>query len=79
VGAAAPAAPSENGPELDSQPKVRERMFAFSAVFWIENGRNQRVIRVDGKGLRVRDTLLLQTLMGRSAIGSRRRWFSGTR
>jgi uncharacterized protein YxjI len=61
---AAPAAPSAGGPELDNRLKVRERLFAFGDDFWIENGRNQRVFWVDGKALRVRDTLLFKTLDG---------------
>ena len=63
--AAAPAAaPSEGGPELDNRLKVRERLFAFGDDFWIENARNRRVYWVDGKALRVRDTLLFKSLDG---------------
>jgi uncharacterized protein YxjI len=61
---ASPAAPSEGGPELDNRLKVRERLFAFGDDFWIENARNRRVYWVDGKALRVRDTLLFKTLDG---------------
>jgi uncharacterized protein YxjI len=62
--AAAPAPSGAGGPELDNRLKVRERLFAFGDDFWIENGRNQRVYWVDGKALRVRDTLLFKTLGG---------------
>ena len=58
------APPSEGGPELDNRLKVRERLFAFGDDFWIENARNRRVFWVDGKALRVRDTLLFKTLDG---------------
>ena len=64
---AAPAAPPAAGASdsgLDNRLKVRERLFAFGDDFWIENGRNQRVFWVDGKALRVRDTLLFKTLDG---------------
>ncbi len=62
--AAPPAAPSAGGPELDNRLKVRERLFAFGDDFWIENARNRRVYLVDGKALRMRDTLLFKTLDG---------------
>jgi uncharacterized protein YxjI len=58
------AAPPAGGPELDNRLKVRERLFAFGDDFWIENGRNQRVYHVDGKALRVRDTLLFKDMQG---------------
>jgi uncharacterized protein YxjI len=61
---AASPAPAEGGLELDNRLKVRERLFAFGDDFWIENARNQRVFWVDGKALRVRDTLLFKTLDG---------------
>jgi uncharacterized protein YxjI len=64
--AAAPAqAPDAGGgPELDNRLKVRERLFAFGDDFWIENARGRRVYLVDGKALRVRDTLLFKDLQG---------------
>jgi len=61
---AAPAAPAGGGPELANRLKVRERLFAFGDDFWIENGRNDRVYLVDGKALRVRDTLLFKDMQG---------------
>jgi uncharacterized protein YxjI len=60
--ASAPAA--SGGPELDNRLKVRERLFAFGDDFWIENGRGQRAYLVDGKALRVRDTLLFKDMQG---------------
>jgi uncharacterized protein YxjI len=44
--------------------KVRERLFAFGDDFWIENARGQRVYLVDGKALRIRDTLLFKDMQG---------------
>jgi len=65
-GAPEPAsAPAQGGgPELDNRLKVRERLFAFGDDFWIENGRGQRAYLVDGKALRVRDTLLFKDMQG---------------
>ena len=64
-GEAAAAAPAAGGgPELANRLKVRERLFAFGDDFWIENGRNDRVYLVDGKALRLRDTLLFKDMQG---------------
>jgi hypothetical protein len=60
--AAQPA--TDGGPELDNRLKVRERLFAFGDDFWIENARSQRAYLVDGKALRVRDTLLFKDMQG---------------
>jgi uncharacterized protein YxjI len=65
--APAPAAPAAGGAEdsgLDNRLKVRERLFAFGDDFWIENGRGQRAYLVDGKALRIRDTLLFKDMQG---------------
>jgi uncharacterized protein YxjI len=65
--AAAPAAPAAAGtgePQLDNRLKVRERLFAFGDDFWIEDARNRRVYLVDGKALRLRDTLLFKDMQG---------------
>ena len=43
-----------------SHYQMREKMFAIGDDYWIENGVGQRVIKVDGKALRVRDTLVLE-------------------
>ena len=40
-------------------------MFAFGDDFWIETGRGQRAYLVDGKALRMRDTLLFKDSQGR--------------
>jgi uncharacterized protein YxjI len=44
---------------------VRERLFAFGDDFYVENARGERVFWVDGKALRVRDTLLFKDMQGR--------------
>jgi len=60
--AAAPAAAADT--DLDTRLKVRERLFAFGDDFWVEDGRNRRVYQVDGKALRMRDTLLFKDMQG---------------
>ncbi len=44
--------------------QMRQQMFAIGDDFWIENGVGQRAFHVDGKALRVRSTLILQTANG---------------
>ena len=61
---ASPAAGSAEDSGLDNRLKVRERLFAFGDDFWIENGRGQRVYLVDGKALRIRDTLSFKDMQG---------------
>ncbi len=40
--------------------KMRERMFSIGDDFWVEDGAGQRAFLVDGKALRVRETLELK-------------------
>ena len=40
--------------------RMREKMFAIGDDFWIENEEGQRAFKVDGKALRIRDTLVLE-------------------
>jgi uncharacterized protein YxjI len=44
--------------------KMREKLVSFGDDFWIENGQGQRVFKVDGKALRVRDTLVFRDRQG---------------
>jgi uncharacterized protein YxjI len=43
---------------------MRERMLSIGDDFWIEDGSGQRVFLVDGKALRVRETLELKDAQG---------------
>src|SRR5438270_8148423 len=45
--------------------QMREKLFAIGEDFWIENAAGDRVFKVDGKALRMRNTLILQDLSGR--------------
>jgi uncharacterized protein YxjI len=51
----------EPGP---SHYQMREKMFSIGDDYWIENGVGERVVKVDGKALRVRDTLVLEDTSG---------------
>jgi uncharacterized protein YxjI len=43
---------------------MREKLVSFGDDFWIENGMGAKVFRVDGKALRVRQTLLFEDAHG---------------
>jgi uncharacterized protein YxjI len=44
--------------------QMRQKMVSFGDDFWIQNGAGDRVFRVDGKALRMRDTLDLEDAHG---------------
>jgi uncharacterized protein YxjI len=44
---------------------MREKMVSIGDDFWIENNHGQKVFKVDGKALRVRDTLKFEDTHGR--------------
>ncbi len=45
--------------------QMTQRMLSIGDDFWIENERNERVFKVDGKALRVRQTLVFEDRTGR--------------
>ena len=40
--------------------QMREKMFAIGDDYWIETNRSERAFKVDGKALRVRQTLIIE-------------------
>jgi uncharacterized protein YxjI len=44
--------------------QMRQNMVAIGDDFWIENDRGEKVYKVDGKALRVRQTLILEDARG---------------
>ncbi|WP_413166797.1 LURP-one-related/scramblase family protein [Capilliphycus salinus ALCB114379] len=44
--------------------QVKQRLFTFGDDFFITNERDERVIKVDGKLLRLRDTLIFENMQG---------------
>lgn len=44
--------------------QMREKLVAFGDDFWIENEQGQKVFKVDGKALRIRDTLNFEDARG---------------
>ena len=49
----------------ESHYQMREKMFSIGDDYWIESGRGQRAFKVDGKALRVRETLVIEDPSGR--------------
>jgi uncharacterized protein YxjI len=43
---------------------MREKLFAIGDDFWVENEGGQRAFKVNGKAIRVRDTLVLESPRG---------------
>src|SRR5262249_43249078 len=48
----------------DHRYRMVEKLVAFGDDFWIENGQGQRIFKVDGKALRLRDTLVFRDAHG---------------
>jgi uncharacterized protein YxjI len=51
------------GPSINRY-QMRQKMVAIGNDFWIENDQGQKVFKVDGKALRVRDTLKFEDAHG---------------
>lgn len=45
--------------------QMRQQMFTIGDDFWIENDRGEKVYKVDGKALRIRQTLILEDRSGK--------------
>lgn len=57
-----------DGPKGDAGPdryKMRENLVSIGDDFWIETQRGRRAYHVDGKALRIRDTLKFEDAQGR--------------
>jgi uncharacterized protein YxjI len=55
---------------------VQERIFSFTADFWIEDEAGNRVFFVDGKALSLRETFELKDAYGNLLIVIRKKFFS---
>jgi uncharacterized protein YxjI len=64
--AAAPAAPAAMPTAAGSGSRYRmvEKLVSFGDDFWIQNDQGQRAFKVDGKALRLRDTLIFRDVHG---------------
>lgn len=48
----------------DHRYQMRQKIAAIGDDFWIENGRGEKVYKIDGKALRVRQTLIFEDRNG---------------
>ena len=48
--------------------QMREKMFTIGDDFWIENGRGEKVYKIDGKALRLRKTLIFEDRNGQEQV-----------
>jgi uncharacterized protein YxjI len=48
--------------------RMREKLFSVGDDYWIETDAGERVIKVNGKRLRLRDTLVLEDLAGHELL-----------
>ena len=53
----------DRGPQ-GTQYRMREKLFAIGDDFWIENADGERVFKVDGKALRIRQTFIIESPSG---------------
>ena len=53
------------GGEDKSRYQMREKLVSIGDDFWIENDRGEKVFKVDGKALRVRQTLIFEDRSGK--------------
>ena len=49
---------------VNTSYQMREKMFSIGDDYWIENGQGQKTFKVDGKALRVRQTLKFEDAHG---------------
>lgn len=50
---------------MSNRYKIRQKLVSIGDDFWIENGKGQKVFKVDGKALRLRKTLVFEDAKGR--------------
>jgi uncharacterized protein YxjI len=53
--------------------QMREKLVSFGDDFWIEDEDGDRVFKVDGKALRVRDTLVIEDRLGNAVCKTQER------
>lgn len=57
--------PAQAESRIGTRFTMRQRIFAFGNDFWITNERGEKVVKVDGKLFRLRDTLKFEDAQGR--------------
>ena len=54
--------------------QMREKLVAIGDDYWIEDEAGRRAFKVNGKAIRVRDTLVLETPTGEELFTIQTRW-----
>ena len=59
---------------MPTRYKIRQKLFSIGDDFWIENQHGQKVFKVDGKALRLRETLIFEDMNGEKLCQIQERW-----
>lgn len=59
---------------MSTRYKIRQKLFSIGDDFWIENQHGQKVFKVDGKALRLRETLIFEDMDGEKLCQIQERW-----
>lgn len=59
---------------MPTRYKIRQKLFSIGDDFWIENQHGEKVFKVDGKALRLRETLIFEDLKGNKLCQIQERW-----
>ena len=59
---------------MPTRYKIRQKLFSIGDDFWIENQHGQKVFKVDGKALRLRETLIFKDMNGEKLCQIQERW-----
>jgi uncharacterized protein YxjI len=59
---------------MSTRYKIRQKLFSIGDDFWIENQDGQKVFKVDGKALRLRETLIFEDMDGEKLCQVQERW-----
>jgi uncharacterized protein YxjI len=59
---------------MSTRYKIKQKLFSIGDDFWIENQDGQKVFKVDGKALRLRETLIFEDMDGKKLCQIQERW-----
>jgi len=59
---------------MPTRYKIRQKLFSIGDDFWIENQDGKKVFKVDGKALRLRETLIFEDMDGNELCQIQERW-----
>ena len=59
---------------MSTRYKIRQKLFSIGDDFWVENQHGQKVFKVDGKAMRLRETLIFEDMDGNKLCQIQERW-----